>query len=121
MADKRFNFQRNTDFAGPTFDPALDADRLSTQCGRVYDTMSDGKWRTLAEISAVTCDPEASISAQLRHLRKPKFGGYTILRRAIDKGLCEYRLEQPAETDGTQADLFEKTHVLTNPNLYPIR
>lgn len=85
---------RVTGFAGPCLDPAFDANRLGKQMGRVWDTMKDGQWRTLHGIAHATGDPESSISAQLRHLRKPKFGGYTVERRRADggNGLWEYRV-----------------------------
>ncbi len=61
----------------------------------MFDTMRDGRWRTLQEIADVTGDPQASISAQLRHLRKPRFGGYTVEKRRRglpEHGLYEYQL-----------------------------
>ncbi|KKL56177.1 hypothetical protein LCGC14_2247980, partial [marine sediment metagenome] len=36
---------------------------------------------TLCEIEDLTGDPPASISAQLRHLRKERFGAHTVERR----------------------------------------
>ena len=63
-------------FNGAVYDPDYDDARLTKQIGRVYDCMKDGKWRTLQEISNITGDPVASISAQLRHLRKERFGKY---------------------------------------------
>ena len=88
----------NAHFDGKTYDPALDKDRLKKQLGRVYDVMNDGWWMTLLEIQDWsrtrhnTFDPEASISARLRDLRKPKFGGYNIERRRRTNGTWEYRL-----------------------------
>jgi len=38
-------------------------------------------WLTLDELSKLTHYPPASISAQLRHLRKPEFGGYAVQKR----------------------------------------
>ena len=38
-------------------------------------------WLTLEELSKLTHYPPASISAQLRHLRKPEFGGYAVEKR----------------------------------------
>ena len=35
-------------------------------------------WLTLDELAKLTHYPPASISAQLRHLRKPEFGGYDV-------------------------------------------
>lgn len=54
--------------------------------------MKDGYWRTLGWIADSTGDPEASISAQLRHLRKPRFGGHTVEREHLGNGLYQYRL-----------------------------
>lgn len=82
-------------FNGPCYSPEHDRARLAGQILRVFECMADGQWRTLAEIEAVTGDPQASISAQLRHLRKPRFGGYAIDKRARGdraRGLWEYRL-----------------------------
>jgi hypothetical protein len=85
-------------FDGKTYDPALDHDRLAKQLGRVFDTMSKGRWLGLGQIQAsisVRCgkrDSEAGISARLRDLRKNKFGGYVVERRRSDKGYFEYKL-----------------------------
>ena len=73
-----------------------DTPRLGNQLDRVFIAMQDGKWRTLAEISAHTGDHEPSVSAQLRNLRKPRFGGHTVNRRRRgdrSKGLFEYQLQ----------------------------
>ena len=87
--------KRPVRFDGTVYDPAQDDARLTRQLGRVWSCMASGHWRTLAEIEAATGDPAASISAQLRHLRKPRFGGYTVERRARGDrahGLFEYRV-----------------------------
>jgi hypothetical protein len=46
-------------------------------------------WLTLDELAKLTHYPPASISAQLRHLRKPENGGYVVEKqpRAIGKVL----------------------------------
>ncbi len=72
---------------GSTFDPQRDGRRLSDQARRVFDLMKDGAFRSLADISYVTGDPEASISARLRDLRA---AGYTVNRRYIQRGLWHY-------------------------------
>lgn len=84
-------------FDGPDYQPHLDDRRLAGQMLRVYSLMKDGRWRTLSEISAAIGDPPASISAQLRHLRKPRFGSFTVekRRRGDPKaGLFEYRVSR---------------------------
>ncbi len=87
-------------FNGPEYDPARDKKRLQRQIGRVFHVMRDEQWRTLDEISEATrshtehgnADPVASVSAQLRHLRKPRFGGHTVNRKHITSGLFRYQL-----------------------------
>lgn len=80
------------DFDGDTYDRPRDRDRLFAQLGRVRVVFSDHAWHTLAEVSALTGDPQASISARIRDLRKAKFGAAIVERRYIDRGLWEYRL-----------------------------
>jgi DNA-binding transcriptional regulator GbsR (MarR family) len=63
----------------------------------LYVAAQRGLWLTLAEISDDTGDPEASVSAQLRHLRKPRFGQHVIeKRRRSNSGrremMWEYRM-----------------------------
>lgn len=84
-------------YDGAAYDPAFDDKRLDKQLGRVYSAMIDGKWRTLPEIARITGDPEASISAQLRHLRKERFGSYVVDRQPRgnrSQGLFEYQLSK---------------------------
>ena len=80
-------------FDGETYDPDLDHDRLAVQLGRVRRAMSDGQPHTLRDLACATGDPEASVSARIRDLRKPKFGGRTIVRARVAKGLYTYRME----------------------------
>ena len=85
-------------FNGSDYDRAHDDARLSVQLIRIRALMRDGQWRTLAEIARDTGDPQASISAQLRHLRKPRFGSWVVEKRSrgVRKdGLYEYRLLPP--------------------------
>lgn len=82
-------------FNGSDYVPEIDNERLSEQHLRIKDLMLDKKWRTLKEISKITSDPEASISAQLRHLRKKRFGSWVIEKKSRgdrSNGLFEYRL-----------------------------
>lgn len=82
----------DADHDGKTYDRDRDKDRLNLQQSTVFNAMKDGNWRTLARIKAMTGAPEASISARLRDLRKPKFGGHEVERRYIQRGLFEYRV-----------------------------
>ena len=63
--------------------------RLASQ----YET-----WVTLAELAGKTKFPPASISAQLRHLRKAKYGGWVVEKRrrewVKEEVVWEYRLAE---------------------------
>lgn len=77
---------------GETYDHDRDGPRLHRQAQLVFDAIKDGRWRTLHAITERTGEPEASVSARLRDLRKPKFGGFTISRRYVAAGVWEYRM-----------------------------
>lgn len=75
-------------------------------------------WLTLEELAKLTDYPPASISAQLRHLRKQEFGGYEVEKRQRMSGrilhgddfgtVWEYRLRrggQRVDQQGRQAAL----------------
>ena len=80
---------------GDSYDPDLDEPRLSTQLEKIKAYLSNNQWHTLNELEAVTGYPQASISSQMRHLRKRKFGQYHIAKRRRSGGrggTWEYRL-----------------------------
>jgi hypothetical protein len=81
-----------SEFNGSDYIPARDDARLGTQLSRVKQACSNGMPMTLAAIAKQTGDPEASVSAQLRHLRKKKHGSHTVDKVYIDKGLYTYQL-----------------------------
>lgn len=88
----------NAKFNGSDYIPLFDDERLTGQIKRVYSIMIDGVWRTLSDIEKLTSDPQASISAQLRNLRKPRFGSHTLNKRnrgERENGLFEYQLLKP--------------------------
>lgn len=62
-----------------------DARRLRSQRDIIRDVMLAAAhcdtWLTLGELHALTHYGEASISAQLRHLRKSENGGYEVVKR----------------------------------------
>ena len=93
-----FNQETLPDFHGSNYSRKEDCIRLTGQLETIYNLMKDGKWRTLNEIEAVTGYNGASISAQLRNLRKERFGSYTIEKRSRGErstGLYEYKLTLP--------------------------
>ncbi len=85
-------------FNGAEYKTKADHKRLSNQHFRIKALMLDHKWRTLQQISDATGDPVASVSAQLRHLRKKRFGEFRVERRSTgnrNTGLFEYRVLLP--------------------------
>lgn len=87
--------QQELVFDGVDVKPVFDRDRLSGQLLDVFDFMSDQEWHTLRDIEEGTCHGQASISAQLRNLRKARYGGHVIERRRSqfkESGLYYYRL-----------------------------
>jgi hypothetical protein len=104
---------------GPAYEQEHDADRLNTQMLCIRDAMLAhsrcGRWRTLGEIRSELEGqlhrrfPEASISAQLRHLRKREFGSFRLLKQRRSSrtlGLFEYQL-LPPDPMNAQPELFE--------------
>lgn len=82
---------------GPAYDPAIDGRRVHRQMDVIRMFMLrqiPGTWLTLAEIEDATDYPQASVSAQLRHLRKERFGAWDVdkRRRVADAGTWEYRV-----------------------------
>ena len=98
-------------FDGPDYSKDLDKKRLSKQHVEIKEFMLKEKnWFTLKEISSNLNFPEASVSAQLRHLRKPRFGSYVVERRRTgnkSRGLFEYRVLPP----GTESIFEIKTKI----------
>lgn len=87
--------QKEFKFDGHDYDLPRDYKRLSTQLEAILNLMIDSQWRTLEQIALKTGAPHASVSAQLRNLRKKKNGGYIIDRQYLDNGLYQYRLRIP--------------------------
>ena len=60
-------------------------EQSETQLAAIRELMAKAairrEWMTLSEIAGLTEFGEASISAQLRHLRKPRFGRHRVEKR----------------------------------------
>ena len=79
-------------FNGSDYTPSLDDARLGRQMDRVKQACRSGVPMSLAAIAKETGDPEASISAQLRHLRKKKNGAHSVDKIHISHGLYLYQV-----------------------------
>lgn len=101
--------QENLRLFGPAYERRLDSARLRTQLAVIRDVMLSAAgagrtfgpgtsgWYTLRELAQLTGYGEASISAQLRHLRKRQFGGYVVEKQrrrgeGLRAGIWEYRV-----------------------------
>lgn len=101
-------------FDGSTYEPKLDKVRLTRQMKVIFRIMLDNKWHTLSGLSQQTGFSEASISARIRDLRKPRFGLHTVDRTRLLKlndqhyydptGRFEYRLTVNAKANVTLED-----------------
>lgn len=82
-----------------TIEPA-DKPRLDSQQIAVRSLMDDGQYRTVEAVGVwlrtkgITAT-ESSITARLRALRNPKFGGYIVEKTQLRPGLFAYRAIQP--------------------------
>lgn len=81
-----------------------DATQLTTIRTLMLAAAARGAWLTLGEIAYITEFGEASISAQLRHLRKARHGRYSVEKRVRrpdqaasgrTDGVWEYRVMAP--------------------------
>ena len=68
-------------------------------CDVMLSAARCGTWLTLRELGRLTRYGEASISAQLRHLRKPRYGAFLVAkrRRENEDGACLARHSPPWE------------------------
>lgn len=87
LAESRLKFEGPEEDAGGRRER-----RLGEQLGTIFRVIRDGEWRTLAEIAEKTSYPAPSVSAQLRHLRKPHYGAFIVEKRHVRNGVFEYRL-----------------------------
>jgi hypothetical protein len=82
-------------FNGSEYVPLRDDIRLTGQLMRIWNLVCDGGLWTISRIAKLTGDPENSVQAQLRHLRKARFGAHTVDKvRVGNKGgnLWAYRV-----------------------------
>lgn len=82
----------DAEFDGSDYESSMDRERLTGQLLRVWSAMSDGAWRTVDEVVAITGDGAVSVQSQLRHLRKERFGAYLVEKRQRSPGLWEWRV-----------------------------
>jgi hypothetical protein len=88
-------------FDGITYEAEFDEHRLGIQHHAVWRVIQDGEWRIPEEVIATIVVhggrqyATAAITARIRDFRKPRFGGWTVERRARGDrhhGLFEYRV-----------------------------
>jgi hypothetical protein len=99
---------------GPDYDTMIDGKRIHHQRDRIRLYMLGKQWVTLKEASTTLGYPEASVSAQLRHLRKPKHGSHMVEKRRrplVDGspgGTWEYRMHGPGTHEHEDGSVTRK-------------
>ena len=82
-----------------TYGPVMteeDVPRILTQFDELLNIMLYRGWFTLSRLHDLTGIPEASISAQIRHMKKPQFGSYIVnKRRMLNSAIWEYQCLPP--------------------------
>lgn len=114
-------FDGDGDLEGPVKDA-----RLKRQVERVFDYMCNGRWCTLKQIAEAVNASEASVSARIRDLRKPRFGGwwiekqmgktsgvhlYKLVLGSGDPELVANPLPRDAQTSKAEARAFLESYV----------
>ena len=84
-------------FDGSDYDHKRDGIRLTGQLERVFDVMKSGEWITLRQLADRAKCPEASASAQMRNLRKERFGSFSVEKKYDHFGVFLYRLKLEAK------------------------
>ena len=90
----------NKPFDGSDIIPELDQKRLSRKLLDIYNVMKDSVWRTPDELTDILKMKDkrvnaSSTSANLRNLRKKRFGFHTVEKQRKgdqSSGLWEYKL-----------------------------
>jgi DNA-binding NarL/FixJ family response regulator len=78
-------------FDGAVIDHKVDQKPLEKQLKAIYNLMQDGVYRSLSDIATKLNIGESSVSAQLRNLRKERYGGFEVQKTRVDR-LWLYRL-----------------------------
>lgn len=80
--------------------------RLDSLRERIRECLRSGGWWTLRELETVVGGHGTGVSAKLRDLRKPRYGGHTIEAERVCAGLWRYRMvPQPRVSVGEQMGL----------------
>lgn len=97
---KQTTMDFNKPFDGSNIIPELDQKRLSRKLLDIYNVMKDSVWRTPDELTDILKMKDkrvnaSSTSANLRNLRKKRFGFHTVEKQRKgdqSSGLWEYKL-----------------------------
>ena len=97
----RWKHEQNiAEFDGEHYVSERDKPRLTRQFDAVRIYMEGKKNLTLHQISQDLGYPEASVSAQIRNMRKKRFGSRTVTTTYVRQGLFHYTLEPEEQPNG---------------------
>ena len=91
----------NPDFDGDDYVANRDNTRLTNQIDKVRMYMENAGYLTVKQIAADLKQPEPSVSAQIRNLRKDRFGARTVNREYRGNGCYAFKLEPKEGADDT--------------------
>tara|TARA_R110002167_G_scaffold282191_1_gene487457 strand:+ start:372 stop:665 length:294 start_codon:yes stop_codon:yes gene_type:complete len=91
----------NPDFDGDDYVADRDNARLTNQIDKVRMYMENAGYLTVKQIAADLKQPEPSVSAQIRNLRKDRFGARTVNREYRGNGCYAFKLEPKEDANDT--------------------
>ena len=86
------------EFDGDDYDSTRDKERLTKQRDKIRMYMEGRDYLTVQEVAEFFNYPENSVSAQMRNLRKKKFGGRIVDREYFGNGLYKFKLMPEEES-----------------------
>lgn len=81
------------DFFGEGYDPVQDKERLTESLYRVFAFMMRGGWYTQFEIAEGSDTVVTTVRTYLSNLRRPEWGGHTVLRTRVEEGKGTYKYQ----------------------------
>lgn len=86
-------------FDGDDYNHGRDSERLGTQLERIKEAVIGKGFFTYEQIALMSGAPLTSIPAQIRNLKKARFGGYKVERRYVCDGVYVYSVLEPSTED----------------------
>ena len=96
---------KEPEFDGDDYQTERDKPRLTDQLQNIKLHMENKGFVRVSDIARKFGYPEPSVSAQIRNLRKERFGSRTVTRRYRGNGIYEFKLEPLKKDPQFEMDL----------------